>query len=315
MTSLFLKSPHNPVIGPESADTFFDCCVVPVGEGLRMYLSWRDRHSLAVCESPDGVTWSAPRIVLAPEPAHPWERDAVNRPHVLHTPEGWWLWYTGQNFAAETSALGLARGEDGLHWERVQENPVLSPAGGLVPRSLGEGGWEKQALMCPHVLYESGGPVRRSFSEGGFRMWYSGGEMFEPDAVGYAESADGIHWQRAADNPVLRPTGDTWEASRVTAACIVPRERDYLAFYLGFGEGFERSQIGLARSRDGVRDWERYPGNPVIGPGPEGAWDDCNVYKPYALRWRERWYLWYNASRASDRREQLGLAVAEEIEF
>jgi predicted GH43/DUF377 family glycosyl hydrolase len=265
-----------------------------------MYLSWRDRNSLAACESPDGVRWSAPRVVLGPEPAHEWERDAVNRPHVLQTPEGWWLWYTGQNFSAGISALGLARSEDGLHWQRVQEGPVLAA----------EGGWEKGAVMCPHVLAE-GGPARRSFSAGGFRMWYSGGEMFEPDAVGYAESADGIHWQRAAQNPVLR-AGTGWEGARVTAACIVPRERDYLAFYIGFGEGYERSQIGLARSADGVRDWERYPGNPVVTPGAAGEWDDCNVYKPYVLRWRERWYLWYNASRASDRREQLGLAVADD---
>ena len=204
------------------------------------------------------------------------------------------MWYTGQNGETQSSALGLARSEDGLHWERVGEGPVLSPTGG----------WEKGALMCPHVLEEGGR----------LRMWYSGGEMLEPDAVGYAESADGLRWERAADNPVLR-AGEGWEAARVTAACVVPREHDYLAFYIGFAEGYERSQIGLARSRDGVRDWERYPGNPIIRPGGAGAWDDCNVYKPYVLPWRGRWYLWYNASRRADRREQLGLAVAEEVGF
>jgi predicted GH43/DUF377 family glycosyl hydrolase len=291
---LFEKSPHNPVMGPASADTFFDCCVAPVGERLRMYLSWRDRNSLACCESRDGVHWSAPVVVLGPDPAREWERDAVNRPHVLQTPTGWWMWYTGQNFATETSAIGLARSEDGLRWKRVATEPVFSPAGG----------WEKNAVMCPHVLHE----------DGRFRMWYSGGEMFEPDAVGYAESADGIQWERAPENPVLRPAAG-WEAARVTAACIVRRERDYLAFYIGFGEGYEQSQIGMACSPDGRSGWERYPGNPVLRPGGPGEWDDCNVYKPYVLRWQGRWHLWYNASRASDRREQLGLALAEALDF
>jgi hypothetical protein len=95
----------------------------------------------------------------------------------------------------------------------------------------------------------------------------------------------------------------------------VRRETDYVAFYIGFAEGYERSQIGMARSADGVTGWERYPGNPVVGPGAEGEWDDCNVYKPYALQWRGQWWLWYNASRASDRREQIGLARAEELGF
>jgi len=165
---------------------------------------------------------------------------------------------------------------------------VLEPAGG----------WEKSSLMCPHVLYE----------QGRFRMWYSGGEKYEPDAIGYAESDDGIHWRREPTNPVIRPAGG-WESDRATAACIVPYDGAYLAFYVGFATGFEESRIGIARSVDGVHGWERYGGNPIIGPGPAGSWDDCNVYKPYVVRFRDQWYLWYNASRFSDRREQIGLAT------
>ena len=291
---MFTKSPSNPLLPPTATDTFFDCCVVPLGADLRLYLSWRDRQGLAACESPDGVSWSAPALVFAPEPTHPWEAHEVNRPSVVQTASGWWLWYTGQNRDLQTSALGLARSEDGLHWERASTSPVLEAVGG----------WEKQSLMCPHVIWEGDR----------FRMWYSGGDQFEPDAIGYAESADGVHWRRAPENPVLIPAGG-WEAARVAGACIVAREHDYLAFYIGFAEGYEHSSIGMARSRDGIHDWERYPGNPIISPGPQGDWDDCNVYKPYVLRRPEGWYLWYNASRASDRREQLGLALAETLDF
>jgi predicted GH43/DUF377 family glycosyl hydrolase len=291
MDGLFRKFSGNPLLGPGTEDTFFDCCVVPVAEGLRMYLSWRDRGSLACGESGDGVSWSPPREVLRPE--REWEKDGVNRPCVVETAGGWWMWYTGQNQGAQSSAIGLAHSEDGLRWEREGEGPVLSPIGG----------WEKRALMCPHVLEENGR----------FRMWYSGGDRYEPDALGYAESADGRRWERAGDNPVLRPA-EGWEAARVAGACVVRREQDYLAFYIGFAEGYERSQIGMARSPDGVRGWERYPGNPVLGPGAEGEWDDCNVYKPYVLPGRDQWWLWYNASRGGDRREQIGLAVAEELD-
>jgi len=291
----WVKYPGNPVLGPGyTVQALFDCCVAPVGEALRMWLSWRDLRSIAVSDSRDGAQWTAPRIVLERDPTITWEKDHVNRPHVLRAADTWYMWYTGQNFDEKRSAIGLATSSDGLRWERVGTTPVLEAVGG----------WEKDSIMAPHVLYE----------RGRFRMWYSGGEMYEPDAIGYAESVDGRTWERHVENPVLRPAAG-WESERVAAACIVPHAGAYLAFYIGFAHGFEDCRIGMARSGDGVSGWERYPGNPIIGPGPAGAWDDCNVYKPYVVRLREQWHLWYNASRHSDRREQLGLATVSQLEW
>jgi predicted GH43/DUF377 family glycosyl hydrolase len=293
--SSWIKHPESPVLGPGyTVQALFDCCVVPDGDRLRMWLSWRDLHSIAYSESVDGIHWTPPRVVLEVDRSIAWEQDDVNRPHVLRADGRWYMWYTGQNRAEGRGALGLATSADGLRWERVGSGPVLEPAGG----------WEKGSVMCPHVLHENGR----------FRMWYSGGEMYEPDALGYAESADGIHWQRKSADPVLR-AANGWEADRVTAACIVPYQGAYLAFYVGFANGFEDAAIGLARSTDGISGWERYPQNPIIRPGSAGAWDDCNVYKPYAVQFGGRWYVWYNASRHGDRREQIGLATTDTIDW
>lgn len=289
------KHPENPVLGPGYClQAVFDCCVIPVDDRLRMWLSWRDLRSIAYTESADGAHWLGPRIVLEVDPKIEWEQDNVNRPHVLQVGDTWYMWYTGQNRETKRSAIGLAVSKDSEHWERIGGNPVLEPTDG----------WEKNNVMCPHVLYE----------DGIFRMWYSGGEMYEPDAIGYAESKDGIEWSRTPANPVIHPTAG-WESDRATAACIVRRPNDYLAFYIGFANGFEDTRIGLARSQDGIHNWERYPGNPIVAPGPAGSWEDCNVYKPYVVRFRDRWYMWYNASRFSDRREQIGLCTTEEIDF
>ncbi len=291
----FHKCEANPVIGPGyTVSALFDACMAPNGDGVRAWVSWRDLKSIAVCDSPDGVAWTPPRLALELDPAIGWEAEAINRPHVVAANGRWYMWYTGQNFTRQLSAIGLATSDDGIHWTRVGAEPVLSAIGG----------WEKNSVMCPFVLFENGR----------FRMWYSGGEMYEPDAIGYAESLDGIHWNRNPANPVLAP-GDAWEAERVAAACIVPVDGWYLAFYIGFAEGFERSSIGVAKSRDGVTGWERFSGNPLLEQGPPGAWDDCNVYKPYVLPFRDRWHLWYNASRVSDRREQIGLATAQPFLF
>ena len=289
------KHDGNPVLGPGYCiEAVFDCCVIPESDRLRMWFSWRDLRSIAYAESTDGVHWTPPRIVLEVDRKSGWETSHVSRPHVLKAGEAWYMWYTGRNSAERKGSLGLATSQDGEHWERSSANPVLSP----------EAEWEKKSIMCAHVLYELGG----------FRMWYSAGDWIEPDSIGYASSDDGLHWRRDLQNPIFRPTRG-WESDRVTAFCVVPRESDYLAFYIGFADGLVSSQIGMARSKDGIHDWERYPHNPIINPGPPGAWDDYNVYKPYVIPYQGQWYLWYNASRQSDHREQIGLATTERLDF
>ena len=78
-------------------------------------------------------------------------------------------------------------------------------------------------------------------------------------------------------------------------------------FYIGF-QNEHLAQIGIARSRDGISDWERHPGNPVISPDP-GKWDGEACYKPYAIFDGTKWKLWYNGRAGS--MEQIGLAYNE----
>ena len=39
--------------------------------------------------------------------------------------------------------------------------------------------------------------------DGKYRMWYSGGEQYEPNAIGYATSSDGIRWRQCSSNPIF----------------------------------------------------------------------------------------------------------------
>ena len=74
-------------------------------------------------------------------------------------------------------------------------------------------------------------------------------------------------------------------------------------FYIGFRDE-AHAQIGLARSRDGITDWQRHPANPIIRPG-EGQWDHDACYKPYAIFDGQKWLLWYNGrhgASGADRR-------------
>jgi predicted GH43/DUF377 family glycosyl hydrolase len=158
--------------------------------------------------------------------------------------------------------------------------------------------WEKVAVMCPDVIWDERTKL--------FRMWYSGGEQYEPDAIGYATSPDGVHWTKAPSNPVFGPGAEkVFDQARVTGCQVLQRGGWHYMFYIGFRD-IDHAQIGLARSRDGVTGWQRHPANPIVRPGQD-AWDHDACYKPYAIFDGKKWLLWYNGRHGG--LEQIGLAL------
>ena len=280
----WVKHPKNPVLGGDLG-TCFDISVLKEAGIYRMWFSWRPKKSIALVESKDGVRWSQPVIVLGPNESTDWEND-INRPVVLKNGDRYQMWYTGQ--ARGRSWIGYATSRDGKTWDRMSKKPVLSA----------DEPWEKVAVMCPHVIYDEQVKL--------FRMWYSGGEQYELNAIGYAVSHDGLQWIKHGNNPIFNSDpASSWEKDRVTA-CQVVRQGDWhIMFYIGFFD-LNKAQIGIARSRDGITGWERHPANPIIRPG-DNKWDHDAVYKPYAILDGGKWLLWYNGRKGGI--EQIGLAL------
>ena len=284
-TAGWAKFTGNPVMGGKYG-TCFDISVLKESDTYRMWLSWRPRQSLGLVESRDGLHWTEPpQVVLGPRKETGWEDD-INRPVVLKRADGYHLWYTGQ--AKGRSRIGYATSPDGITWTRMSDQPVLAP----------ERPWEKVAVMCPHVLWDSDTKL--------FRMWYSGGEQNEPNAIGYATSPDGLHWVKLEANPIFTPDPKLdWEKHKVTACQVERRGGWHLMFYIGFRDE-AHAQIGVARSKDGVTQWQRHPANPILRPG-QGQWDHDACYKPYAIFDGEQWLLWYNGRHGG--LEQIGVAL------
>ena len=284
------KYEANPVLGG-SLGTCFDVALLREGTKYRMWFSWRPKQSVGLVESADGIHWSPPEIVLRPNPSTEWEAD-INRPVVVHRADGYHMWYTGQ--ARNHSWIGYARSADGRSWQRVSYKPVISP----------DVAWEKVAVMCPDVIWDNSTHL--------FRMWYSGGDQYEPDAIGYATSPDGLVWTKAKANPVFKsdPT-IAWEKHKVTACHVEQQNGWHVMFYIGFRD-IDHAQIGIARSRDGVSNWERLPANPIIRPG-ENKWDHDACYKPFALFDGSKWLLWCNGRHGG--MEQIGLAYHDGLDL
>ncbi len=118
----WVKSPANPVLGGKLG-TCFDVALLKEGDTFRMWFSWRPKKSVAVVESPDGIHWGEPAIVLAPNRINRWESD-INRPVVVKVGDKYHMWYTGQD---NGSHIGYATSDDGKTWRRMSGKPVLSP--------------------------------------------------------------------------------------------------------------------------------------------------------------------------------------------
>jgi predicted GH43/DUF377 family glycosyl hydrolase len=288
----WVKYPGNPVLGGELG-TCFDMSIDVRDDLHRMWFSWRHRRGIGYAESQDGLRWTAKdEVVLGPGPEDP-ESVQMSRPYVLVESRQLTMWYAAHDDPAVVIARAISL--DGIEWERT--GVVLEPS---LP-------WEKGALMCPSVLRDAGGR---------YHLWYSGGERYEPDAIGYATSADGVHWTRVQDEPVLRPgAAGSWDADRVAGVHVFQVGNWLYAAYIGFANGFEDSAIGIARSRDGV-NWVRHADNPVVSRGAVGEFDSINVYKPFVVVDGDEWRMWFNASspisgddaRPENRIEQIGYA-------
>jgi len=301
----WVKYGNNPVLGGDLG-VCFDLCVHKEKNLYRMWFSWRTENCIALTESPDGIHWSKPVKCIEANPASGWE-DGINRCSVVIREGKYHMWYTGQIWKNSTAAqggegylaadgiiyngeskLGYAVSDDGKTWQRYQKDPVLKP----------EADWEKVALMCPNVLWDE--------KNSRYTIWYSAGEQYEPNAIGYATSADGINWKKYENNPVFAANPESsWEKHKCSACHVLFHDNWYYMFYIGF-HNEDYAQIGVARSRDGLTKWERSSMNPIIAPD-DGAWDGEACYKPYVIFEDGNWKLWYNGRRGTI--EQIGLAT------
>lgn len=288
----WVKYPGNPVLGGDLG-TCFDVSVIDEEGIFSMYFSWRDKKSIALVTGTDGIHWSEPEICIAPKDTEERWEDDLNRPSVLRKDGLWHMWYTGQYHEDErngTSQIFHAQSKDGIHFERTSHEPVLRP----------DTEWEQTSTMNPCVVWDE--------KNQRYQMWYSAGAQYEPKAIGYAESKDGIHWEKYKANPVFQANPDNMWENHKTAGCqVIRRENDYLMLYIGYYDE-DYAQIGMAKSSDGKTNWIRYENNPIIAPD-ERKWDGDADYKPYAICRNNIWFLWYNGRLG--KKEQIGLVLHE----
>ena len=149
--------------------------------------------------------------------------------------------------------------------------------------------------MNPCVIYDAGV----------YKMWYAGGETYEPNALGYAESLDGIHFTKYEGNPIFAADKrNAYERDRVGGCQVIKTDLGYLMFYIGYAD-IEHGCICAALSYDGIHDFRRARLNPLIVSG-ESGFDSDSCYKPTVLPVGDVYRVWYNGRQGEE--EYIGLA-------
>lgn len=114
--------------------------------------------------------------------------------------------------------------------------------------------WDRQSIISvDYQNEEEAGIVRPTvIRDGGiYKMWYSYRNFDDyrtnPEnsyRIGYAESADGISWQRLDKKAGLEHSSDAWDNSMTAYPCVLDINGQRLMFYNG--NGFGESGFGWA---------------------------------------------------------------------
>ena len=283
----FTKYSNNPVLGNEKTGVLFDPYVIYINNEFYMYVSNRSKKAIEVYKSSDGINWQDGQVVLENNLNSGWEED-VNRCCIIYQDGKYKMWYTGQ--ANKMSNIGYAESEDPYNFKRIQQRPVL----------IHEGKYEKDAVMNPYVIYDKETKM--------YKMWYAAGENYEPDVIAYAESKDGLQWEKYERNPIYTASHiDGQYDSYKVGGCEVKHINDfYYMFYIGYTD-INTACIMCAKSSNGITDWEKISEKPLIISSDYG-FDKDACYKPtiyYDVK-NDKISIWYNGRNESN--EYIGLA-------
>ena len=198
-----------------------------------------------------------------------------------------YLYYCGWNTSTTVryrNSIGLAVSEDGgLTFRRAFAGPIMDRTKD-----------EPHLVVTPHVIVE----------DGIWKMWYCGctgwklvNGITEPQyLIKYAESEDGINWQR--DNRVIIPYKHESEA--IGRPVVVHEKGTYKMWFSYRNIDDYRTDrkksyhIGYAESPDNI-SWERKDEQAGIELSAEG-WDSEMMAYPYIVDYKDKRYMFYNGN-------------------
>jgi predicted GH43/DUF377 family glycosyl hydrolase len=229
-----------PVLSPGKLGCFDDngvtpSCVLDLGNGEKAlyYIGWNPGSTVrmhifgGLAISTDGgetfERWSCAPIIERSK-TDPYLNTA---PWVVKTSEGYRMYYvSGCGWVHKDLPrynIKTAHSKDGKNWQRD---------GSVCVDFKDE---SENALARPYVIFE----------ENIWKMWFAHkGSAYR---LGYAESLDGINWERSDEFAGIDTSTDGFDSEMIEYAAVVKHDGRHFMFYNGNNYGFDG--IGLAVER------------------------------------------------------------------
>jgi predicted GH43/DUF377 family glycosyl hydrolase len=173
-------------------------------------------------------------------------------------------------------------------WHRMSDVPVIAPRGN---------GWESAGTFNPATIMRGDKIV----------MLYRAQDKQGTSRLGYAESADGMHFTRR-EEPVLSPTEEYEKDGGVEDPRLVRFGETYYLTYTGYNK--KDAQLCLATSKDLIH-WDR---KGVIIPANKGNWNvkwtKSGAIVPERIGGK---YWMYFLGTSADNKDQGGLAYSSDL--
>ncbi len=293
------KCSCNPVMVKD--DSFFEglaigspSVIIDSGEFKMLYaaggLDSKGRISLAL--SADGVTWTKYKNgtpVFEVDTAGSWDSHFLDTPDWLQDGVNYKMYYFGDNDNDPlNSGIGVAVSTDGINWQRIANQPVLT--GGAA------GEWDELYIESPSVVFD--GKM--------YYMYFSGVDANYKVRIGVATSQDGINWTKYANNPVITE-GDLldWDGFSVATPTVLFKDGKFEMWYSGVSNfdlqdnKIDTVKLGYATSEDGF-NWIKSPHNPVLHTysPPYTSFETRGPWAPSVryLSASDSYYLWYETA-------------------
>lgn len=277
---------------------------VPIAENVeknlfKIYFSSRDKQNkshtgyvLIDLTRPSQIIELSPNPVLAPGKLGEFDDSGAMASWLAFYGGEKFLYYIGWNLGGTVpfrNSIGLAMSDQNAPFERYSNSPIMD-------RSLVD------PHFCASCCVIPGDDL--------WRMWYLSctdwqirqGKPIHKDRIQYAESCDGIHWQRKG---IVAIDFAHDQEDTISRPSVIFDQKKWKMWYSFCG--IKSYRIGYAESEDGVK-WQRLDQQAGIDVSSEG-WDSEMIEYPFVFDHEGRRYMLYNGN--SYGKTGFGLAVLE----
>ena len=152
----FIRNATNPIFHPRESDwscgRAIDAEVVSYKNNYFLYFATRDtsykiqQQGIALTSLNSNFnkeSWSEVPNMPMLKPSLPWEKNCIEAASCIKKGKYLYMFYAGA-YNNEPQQIGVAKSKDGIHWERISEEPFL--------KNGSAGSWNESESGHPHIL-------------------------------------------------------------------------------------------------------------------------------------------------------------------